>query len=397
MFSIPLVQRIVLKELLTLFCLIVLVMIFLLLLLQGKRMENFFTGIEVTVADIFILLLLLMPYLLTFIFPIATMLSVFLVLFRMYSDKELVALRACGISVIQLLPAVCFFGLIASSISLWLFLYAVPQGTANFEKALNSLASQRADITIIPGIFYTRIPNTTLFVNNIDSDKTMYNVFLEQQESENITVTILADKGKLTINPEQQNILLTLENGKLYRIEQSTYLTSSFIRYTITLPLTNIIRNISFGSLKYDNLSLHTLLTRIKEYKSKIPDNNTLKELQGMRVEVQRRFIFPIACFILALFTVPLATSSDTSRNVILLLLIGAFIVFYGLMLLCISLAETGIIPPLFLWIPNIIYAFFTIRSLYYTSKEEGTLIIFKIKDYIYNILLYCTKKRNIS
>ena len=397
MFSIPLVQRIVLKELLVLFCLIVLVMVFFLLLLQGNRMESFFTGIEVTVSDIFILLLLLMPYLLTFIFPIATMLSVFLVFFRMVADKELVALRACGISIIQLMPAVCIFGIFASGISLWLFLYAVPQGTENFQKALNSLASQRADIIIIPGVFYTKIPQTTLFVEAVDSDKTMHTVFLEQQEIGGTTITILADKGKITINPEEQNLFLTLENGKLYRIEENTYLTSSFIRYTLTLPLHNIIRNISFSSLKYDNLSLEDLLQRIKQYKNEGSSTENTSELQLLRVEIQRRFVFPVACFILALFTIPLATLSNASRNVVLIILLCAFIIYYGLMLFTISLAETSIISPSLLWLPNILYAFLTLRGLYYTSKEEGASLLFKIKDYFSHFFLYSIKRRNLS
>ena len=397
MFSIPLVQRIVLKELFVLFCLIVLVMVFLLLLLQGNRMEAFFTGIEVTLADIFILLLLLMPYLLTFIFPIATMLSVFLVFFRMVADKEIVALRACGISIIQLLPAVCIFGLLASGISLWLFLYAVPQGTENFQKALNSLASQRADITIIPGVFYTKIPHTTLFVKAVDSDKTMHSVFLEQQEIGGTTITILADSGKISINPEEQNLLLTLENGKLYRIEENTYLTSRFIRYTITLPLHNIIRNISFSSLKYDNLTLEDLIQRIHEYSSDKTSTENLKEIQLLHVEIQRRFIFPIACLILALFTVPLATIPNISRNIILLILLSAFIIYYGLMLLAISLAETGIISPFLLWIPNLLYTLFTIRGLYYASKEEVSLI-FRAKNYLSSLYLsYITKRKTQS
>lgn len=395
MFSIPLVQRIVLKELLILFCLIVLVMVFLLLLLQGNRMEAFFTGIEVTVADIFILLLLLMPYLLTFIFPIATMLSVFLVFFRMLSDKELVALRACGISILQLLPAVCIFGLFASGISLWLFLYAVPHGTENFQKALNSLASQRADITIIPGVFYTKIPNTTLFVKDVDSDKTMHTVFLEQQEIGGTTITILADKGKIVINPEEQHLLLTLENGNLYRIEENTYLTSRFIRYVITLPLHNIIRNISFSSLKYDNLSLGDLIQRIHQYNKEEPSAENKKELQLLHVEIERRFVFPVACLILALFTLPLATIPNASRNSILLILLCAFIIYYGLMLLAISLAETGIISPILLWTPNLLYTIFTIRGLYYASQERGSSLIFRLKEYLtYLFLTYVTLKR---
>lgn len=389
------VQRIVLKELLTLFCLIVVIMMFLLLLLQGKRMEDFFTGIEVTLPDIFILLLLLMPYLLTFIFPIATMLSVFLVFFRMYTDKELVALRACGISIIQLAPAVCIFGLLTSSISLWLFLYAVPQGTGNFQKALNSLASQRADIIIIPNVFYTRIPNTTLFVQHVDSDKTMHTIFLEQREVEGTTVNIVAERGKLTINPEEHNLLLTLDNGKLYRIEEDTYLTSRFIRYSITLPLQSIIRNISFTSLKYDNLSLNELIRRAKEYKKQEAHLESANELQLIRVEIQRRFVFPIACCILALFTLPLATSSNASRNVVLLVLLGAFIIYYGLTLLCISLADTGIIHPALIWIPNILYALFTIRGLYHTAQEDGTLLIFKLKDYLDQCIFHYKMKRS--
>lgn len=376
MFRIPLLQRIVFKELCIVALLMLVLMSFLLILLQFQRMGSVFSGIQVSFIDISLLLILLMPYLLTFIFPITVLISVFVVFFRMLSDNEITALRSSGVPIRSLLPAVMLFGAILSSISLYLFFYAVPKGTQNFEKALHALAIKRIAITITPNVFYRAIPNTVIYAKRVEAQN-MEDVFIETVEPDGNLISIVAQKGKIVIEKARDRIRIVLDAGYIYSNDADTFIASNFTHYTMDVPLDAILdvtpprSSLGFDALDYSDIQKQMML-----YKKKGATLEEKKTLQLLRIEEQKRFSFPIACFILALFAVPIATSKELGRNTMLCILLIAFIVYYTASLLCINLATSGVIPVWFIWLPNIVFLLASIRGIVLVSEEKGGLFI---------------------
>lgn len=62
------------------------------------------------------------------VIPIACMLSVFLTFLRMSTDRKLVALRAGGINIYQMLPAPLLFSVICMLLTLWVSLHWLAWG-----------------------------------------------------------------------------------------------------------------------------------------------------------------------------------------------------------------------------------------------------------------------------
>ena len=376
MFRIPLLQRILFKELCIVALLILILMNFLLILLQFQRMESVFNGIQVSFVDISLLLVLLMPYLLTFIFPITVMISVFVVFFRMLSDNEITALRSNGVPIRSMLPAVMLFGAIFSLISLYLFFYAVPKGTQNFEKALHALAIKRVAITVTPNVFYRAIPNTVIYAKRVEAQN-MEDVFIETVEPDGNLISIIAQKGTITIEKARDRIRIVLDAGYIYSNDEDTFIASNFTHYTMDVPLDAIIdikpprSSLGFDALDYRDIQKQMLL-----YKQKSVTPEEKKTLQLLRIEEQKRFAFPIACFILALFAVPIATSKELGRNTMLCILLISFIVYYTTSLVCINLATNSVIPVWFIWIPNIVFLLASVRGIFLVSEEKGGLFI---------------------
>ena len=104
MIRIPLLQRVLFREmaLITGICLGAL----LCLILLGRllQLRDLFLAQGVTVADLIRLFVYLSPLFLILLVPVSCMLGLFLTLLRMGADRELVSLRVGGLSFGALLP-----------------------------------------------------------------------------------------------------------------------------------------------------------------------------------------------------------------------------------------------------------------------------------------------------
>ena len=107
-----LLQRQIFKEIANLFVLAVGVLLTLILISRAVQMRELFLGLDLGILDTVLLFGYMTPLFLMLVIPIACMLSVFLTFLRMSTDRELVALRAGGINIYQMLPAPLLFSVI---------------------------------------------------------------------------------------------------------------------------------------------------------------------------------------------------------------------------------------------------------------------------------------------
>ena len=114
-----LLQRQIFKEIANLFVLAVGVLLTLILISRAVQMRELFLGLDLGILDTVLLFGYMTPLFLMLVIPIACMLSVFLTFLRMSTDRELVALRAGGINIYQMLPAPLLFSVICMLLTLW--------------------------------------------------------------------------------------------------------------------------------------------------------------------------------------------------------------------------------------------------------------------------------------
>ena len=90
-------------------------------------------------------------------------------------------------------------------------------------------------------------------------------------------------------------------------------------------------------------------------------------------VERHKRFVFPVACIVLCIFVIPIATSFQGLRQqtgVLMALLL--FLVYYSLLMTGISLGESGDLSPFIgLWVPNILFLGLGIYGTSLAARER--------------------------
>lgn len=312
----------------------------------------------------------LMPFFMLMIIPVACMLSVFLTFLRMSSDRELVALKAGGISIYQMLPAPIFFCALCTLLSLAISLEGLAWGMAKFRTDIMDMASTRARIVLQPGVFNKTIPDLTLFARQVDADGSLRQVIVEDQSQENTELTIIAPYGSLVTEERRAEIIFKLQDGRIYQTAKEQVTVLGFDEYLVRISLDQLFQGLNLGSVKPKEMSW-TELTDIQLGKNTEELSKTY--MRKIPVEIQKRWALPVACMVLGLFAMPLACAFEGVKRltgVVTALLM--FATYYTMLSLGTSMSEARTIPPIIaLWFPNFVFACLAISGLILTAKER--------------------------
>jgi lipopolysaccharide export system permease protein len=347
------------------------------LLLVGRllQLRALFLHQQVTILDIVSLFIFLSPFFLFMLIPVACLLSVFIVFLRMSNDRELIALRAAGISLYQILPAPVLFSVLTLFCALFIGLFGISWGFDNFRYTALELARSKTQMVLQPGIFHNNFPGLTIYAKNVDANQRLRQVFVEDQTRSDLTAVIVAPVGYVVTESEEGQILFALEHGRIYRVQQDTITELRFETYLVRLDLDKLLSGVSIPQKRPVEMSW----TELREW-STMPD---VKKYRGegfarkVAVEIQKRWVIPVACIVLGLIAIPLALAFEgLKRHHALILVTGFFFVFYGMFTYGILLAELGVLPAFMpLWGQMIFFAIMAALGIWFAARERGLRI----------------------
>ena len=368
------VQRYIMRELAQSFCMCFVSLLALILIGRGLQMRNLFLGLDLSGFDAALLFLYMVPMFMLIVVPFSCMISVFLTFLRMSTDRELVALRAGGVSLYQLLPAPLIFCTFCAILNIMVSLYGVSWGMGNFRTTVLDIANNRARIVVQPGVFNQDIFGLTLFARQVDPDtQEMRNIIFEDRTQDKMNrLTVLATRGSITSEPTTGSILFTLKDGHIYRADGQQFGILGFDEYEIRLDLSKVFSGIDIGEVRPKEMSWGALRTAYEQ--ATAPSERFLIKVA---VERQKRLALPAACIILGVFAMPLACMFEgVRRQMGVILSLVMFLVYYSMLSLGLSVAESGRVSPILgLWIPNVFFLFAGWIGLVLTVRERAPTI----------------------
>lgn len=372
---ISLLPRQIVREIAFLFILGTGVLLTLILISRAVQMRELFLGLNLGVLDTVLLFGYMTPLFLMLVIPIACMLAVFLTFLRMSTDRELIALRAGGISIYQLLPAPLLFSIFCTFLTLWVSLHWLSWGMGHFRSTILDIANTRARIVVQPGVFNTDFPNIVLFARQVDpATGEMSQVLVDDRSRPERNMIILAPYGRIDTDQERGELVFNLDKGQIYTSHDESSSVLSFTEYTVRLPLDSLFKSLDLGEVRPREMSWKQLstITRAEALKVDVGYANKLD------VERQKRWAYPAACLALTLFVLPLATAFEgLHRQTGLLLALGMFFIYYSLMSLGFSMGESGTLPPVIgLWAPNILFFILGLYGLWLSARERSPRIV---------------------
>ena len=371
-----LLKREIGKELLAVFVLCL--SIFLSLLLLGKvlKLRQILFALDLSALDLLELFVYLTPFFLMLLIPVACMISMFLTFQRMSADRELMALRAGGVSLAQILPAPLFFLGAAAVINGLVSLYGLSWGVQNFQNTILELAREKAQLSLRPGVFNNNFPGLIIYAGQVDPvSGVVRDVFVQDFTSQESGLNIVAPQGWVMTDNKQGKILFSLRDGHIYRQDGYENDILGFSQYRIALNLHKLLGDIHVRKDKPKSFSWKKLNALQNDPSTRAEKGEDY--LRSIRVEKQKRLSLPVACLVLGFFAFPLGwIFQGMKRYYGAILILGMFFVYYALFSMGISLGETGVLSPLGVWIPNIFFGVISLFLFQLAMRERGGFLI---------------------
>jgi lipopolysaccharide export system permease protein len=163
---------------------------------------------------------LMLPNFFAVILPITTFVAVLFSYVRLASDRELVVMRAAGLSQWRLARPAVLVAMVATAICVFLNLWLVPLSHTAFRQWQFEIRNQLVGVLLQEGVFSQVGDDLTVYARYRDPDGTLRGILVHDQRESGAPVTILAEAGRITTTANGPRV--TLLNGVRQQIEQSS-------------------------------------------------------------------------------------------------------------------------------------------------------------------------------
>ena len=233
-----------LKELMSLFFLSLFIFTFILVVSRLGRLADLVINKGVNLTDILLLVLYSFPAYLTFTFPMAFLLSMIVVLGRLSSENEILALKANGINLRSLIVPFAFLGLAIFVVGVLNTTVLVSHAGDAFRDTLVTIAKKSISVEDREGTFNDSIPDIVIFIEKVDKkNRDLSGVFISDDRDEGVRQTISAEKGIVNLDVNTLDLSFLLKNGSVHRWEKEsdTYRTVAFKDYVFAMNLLKVL------------------------------------------------------------------------------------------------------------------------------------------------------------
>lgn len=345
----------VLKEFLGPLIMSLLVLTFVMLLGNLVKIADLVINKGVDLVSVGKLFLFMMPALLTYTIPIATLTATLLSMGRLSSDNEIVTLRASGVNIFNVALPIMTIGMIISLALVVCNDRVIPYAHFALRKTLIDVGMKNPAAALEPGVFINSFDKYILFIYSIEKDNRLNNIRIYEPQGDNKpTRIIIAKHGEFLADPEKNVVRLKLIEGTADEpdpTKPNNFYKLNFKVYFMTLNMSQMQEKEKIEKKPKDMTIAELEREAVKLKKQKIDPTPLL-------TEVHKKIVLAFSPFIFILIGLPIAVITHRREKSINLGM--AFIVvgiYYLLLLGTEALSRQGYIPPaIALWIPNLAF-----------------------------------------
>lgn len=298
-------------------------------LMQTLRFVDFIVNRGLSAGSFLYLTMLMLPSLLTIILPVALLIAVTFTFHRLYSESELVAMQASGLSRLQLARPVLIGGIMGIAVTYLFSLYLLPTSNRQFEDMRLFLRDNYASVLLQEEVFNHPVDGMTVFVRERLPDGKLSGILVHDNRQAEQTVTMMAEKARLVQTPGGPRFLL--QDGLRQERRDGRVSWLNFDRYGLDL---HYYTSKTMGRERDpDELYLAELLRRADQ-----------ADGGEARAELHNRLAWPWLALALPLLAVAILTGGQFNRRgmwrrvmVTATVTMGALMGFFGLLSMLVS------------------------------------------------------------
>ena len=355
----------IIREILPTFFASLFVSVFIIISVRMLSVTELVINRGVSAGNIIKIILYLLPDIITFGLPAASLMAVVVAFLRFSSDSEIIAMKSSGISIYQLLPPVISLSVAGFIVSLVIGIFAVPWGNRSFKDLAFQLAQTQADLAIKERVFCEPFDDVVFYVSSFShSSRVMKDVFVVDWRDERVRNTIVAQEGMLINHPEKRLITVRFKSGTISMVDRNFDSAKSINFKTYDM---NILEDLKEREKDPKELSISELIGRLR----KTEDNR--QQYNDTMIELLEKFSIPFAVFFMGIIGVPLgAHMKARGRTSGVTVSLAVFFMYYVFLAAVRSVCETGAVNPVVgIWIPPLFLMVICLYLINLSAKER--------------------------
>lgn len=320
----------------------------------GARMIEIIDHIAqgIPVIHVFKFALYTMPIVLTFTIPWAILVAVILVFGRLSADTEITAMRACGISILQIISPIMLISFLMALICLHLQINVGPPLLGKSRKMFASAVIDQPLAIFEPGR-QVQFENNIVYIDDkVGEDEVKdVQIFTMSESGRDYEQDITAERGKFIVDREKQILTIQLFDCMIIDKKSTPELRFFNKKVEFEFPYGKEFNKYNIG-IRPKYMTMRDLFARIHI------DKRFNRSTTKLEVEMNQRIAFALAPIAFMMLGLPLAIRTsrrETSVGIFLsVILAGAFFLS---IIICESLSShPNLMPQYLLWIPNLAY-----------------------------------------
>lgn len=326
--------------------------------------------LHIGLADFVRLFAYISPHMLLYVIPMASMLGMTIGFSRLSHDNDILAFKACGISLNKMLPPVIVIAVMVAALSAFISVRLIPAGHIAMKQLMFQLAKEKIDSGLAAKTYTEALGDLVIYVDRIDpGSQDWHGVYVSDMRDTLVPSITMAKGGRLEADVDDMIVVVVLEDGSTHRTEGADNQTIRFDRYQLRIPLRPPTVIDGDDVTTRDKVSLSQGEMRATAYQLGLHTKHGADYLS----EYHQRMVLPVGCFILSLLGLPLGLQARPGRKAIgLPLALFFFILYYIVFTLCQVLAEDRILPVApAMWFVNVLFFAMTVLIYSRVAREK--------------------------
>lgn len=323
------------------------------------------------VNSILMVLVYSLPLSLSLAIPFGTLVTIILVFGQMSSNNEITAMRACGISIMQIIAPIIIIVFGMTIFCAYLQLDIAPVCAMNL-KVKSKQAVSENPLTIFEPGREVMFNSTSIFIDDRFDETGVSGVEIFEFDSKKKSTRhikpsrhIKSDTGHFEVDKIKGVINLHLENATIMQYEGKNVRKTITDKLKFPIEYNNEFKKLTIGK-KYKFMSLQEIYGRM------VLDNKRNKTTTRLEIELNKRIamgLSPIAFLFLGLPLAIRTSRKETSFGIFVSIILGG--IYYSFMLVAQALhSKPELHPQSLLWIPCILYQLLGMVLIYRMTKR---------------------------
>lgn len=303
------------------------------------------------------------PYMLMFSIPISVLTGVLLLFGRLSFDGELTAMKACGLSIWQIISPVVLASILMSLLCVIITSSIAPRCRHAVRTALVQLGVEEPMNLLEAGRFVRDFPGLMIYIGSRSGSK-VADVVVYEMGKDGPLRNVRAKTGEIRTDKEARIMYIDLYDVRIDQREKAKpgeepktqYINAQ--HYPVTMDFSAMTKR--KVREKVSDMTMGELIQAVRDVRGRFPEldaDDLMRQRMNLVVEANKRLALSLSCFAFTLLGIPLGMRSkrkESSVGVGISLLL--VFVFYLFIIIANSLVGSPQLrPDLIVWIPVVL------------------------------------------